>query len=157
MSSTELGTYPSAWTKKTLTAEHYVVPEETRVKLSLDSPIAPRTAIDLAGTSAIDLAKRILRALEPEALVPLPFSETPVGTYLRNITTGVVVKVRGYDKDFYRDYRYYEDSKEREQYVYAVREDDRPFVAWQNPHEPRWEPVEVETSTQEIWTVTTKK
>jgi hypothetical protein len=63
-----------------------------------------RAGVAISAADSVDIAIQILRNLRPDVLRPEfvepKFSETPVGTYLRNSKTGTIVKVVERDERF---------------------------------------------------------
>lgn len=97
------------------------------------------TLVNLSHESSIDVARHILEALAPALLreVKKPkFSDTPVGTFLRNKGTGEIVKVVKWDES-------YGEWAKREDQLAAVRADGSQLVPFQEEgHKYSWEVVE---------------
>lgn len=148
--SEELATYKSAWTKKTLTAEHYETePGVSRVHIKLRSPIEPQIGIDLKSSDAVDLAKRILRQFEPEALKPRPFRETvQAGQFFRNKNSGQIVKIVKYDRALFPSRLGPNDAGEHE--AFTVKEDGRGMVIVQRPNGPVWVPIDGDQVVEKV-------
>lgn len=137
-------TYTSKSTNRTLTLRNSVDQKHVNIGIK-DVPNASRTVgFDLHDDDAIDLAQRILRKLKPEALAAVPFSETPVGTYLFHERTGIIVQVVEYDSDTFSAYS---PDGFGENEVWAVTSDGRAYPAYQDPKKPSWRPVEVDVKT----------
>ena len=85
---TALATYPSNFTSRTLE----LCEGTDGLKIRILTPFSSPVGIDLAEDHTIELAKQILTRLAPDALVPPPFSETPVGTWLRHKNSGKIVR-----------------------------------------------------------------
>lgn len=133
-------------------SERYITAAQTNLNLgTADTPVIweisgknsdgcePRNAvINLSKKDTIKLAVDLLRELAPDLLVKSSkFSETPVGTYLRNTGTGEVVKVTEWDERFSK-------WTPSDDTVAALRANGDLIVPFQdsNPTQYQWEVVE---------------
>lgn len=106
--------------------------------------------IQIDRLTAIDFAVKLLESLQPSRLAKAKFSDTPVGTYLRNKIAGEIVRVVEWDSSYSASY-----GEQTDSVVAAVKVGGDQIVPWQNPHKDRadWEVVEVEEKTVKTWTV----
>lgn len=106
--------------------------------------------IQIDRLTAIDFAVKLLESLQPSRLAKAKFSDTPVGTYLRNKGTGKIVRVVEWDGSYTVNY-----GEQTDFIVAAVDVDGVRTVPWQDPHKNRadWEIVEVEEKTVKTWAV----
>lgn len=142
--------YEGSTLTRTLAIKRMTSSINFRVKDSKDNNSIGAT---IANESAVDLAKKILLELEPSALARLPFNRTPVGTYLHNVRTGLLIKVVEYEDALFPMYTRYPNEDEEET-AWAIRDTGDGFLAYQDPIDPVWEEVDAErvaVSTRTAW------
>lgn len=107
--------------------------------------------IHLDKKASIDVALNVLRALAPKLLLDPPkqtFSQTPVGTFLKNRTTGRVAQVVEWD-DRFKGYRRDDDT------VAAEDSQGRILVPYQDELDPKygWDVVQAKVTVKKVFEI----